>query len=106
TALRAAADDGQQRLPLAEATCHAGELGGVAERLEVEGGRGDAGVVVPRGQQVVARDVGLVPERDEVSDTQADAPGEVDDDDPHPSGLRGKGETSDRRHGAGEGRVE
>ena len=92
-------------LRLGEAAADAGELRRVAERLEVERGGGDVGVVVPRREQVVARDVGLVAEGDEVPDAQPEATGEVDDDDADATGLGGDRQAAGRRVRAGEGRA-
>ena len=61
-----------------------GEGARVVERLEVERRGAHVRVVVPRGEQVVARDVGLVAQRHEGGDAQPAGPGGVQQGDPAP----------------------
>ena len=96
TRLRAPADDRQDRLALGEASGEAGELADVAERLEVQRRCGDAGIVVPRGQQVVAGDVSRVAERHEAADTEPEVPGAVQENDSDATRLAGDGQTTRR----------
>ena len=103
---RAAANHREQRLALGETAREPRELGGVTEGLQVQGRGRDVGVVVPRGQEVVARDVALVAERDERVDTQVELAREVHQDDAHPTGLAGHREAARGRDGLVKGGVE
>ena len=101
-----ASHDREQRLALGEATGRPGELQGVAERLEVQRGRGHPLVVHPRGEQVVARDVDPVAERDEGVDTETDVAREVQQREPHAARLGGHREPAGSRQLGQERRVE
>ena len=103
---RTATDHRQQGLAFGEASSHSGELRRVAERLQVQRRCGHLGIVDPCGQQVVARHVRLVAQRDEGLYAQAQVAGEVEQGDPHSAGLGGDRETAGRGHGAGEGGIQ
>ena len=92
-----ASDHGQQRLLLGEAASGAGELEGVAERLQVERAGRDPVVVHPRGQQVVAGHVDLVAQRDEGLHAEAHVAGEVEEREAHAPGLGGDRQAADLR---------
>ena len=102
----APADDREQRLALGEAAREPRELGGVAEGLEIERGGAHLGVVVPGGQQVVARDVALVAERDERAHAQPELASQVHEDDADTTGLAGHREAAGRRDRVVEGGVQ
>ena len=103
---RPAADDCQQGLALTEGAGEPRELPRIAERLEVQRGTRDVLVVVPGAEQVVARDVCLVAERDERADADARSGHQIHEGDADAAGLTGDGKPADRRESAGEGRVQ
>ena len=105
-AVRPSADHGEQRLAFGEPAGDAGELRCVPEGLEVERRRRDAGVVGPRGEQVVAGHVDLVAERDQAADAEPELARQVGQHDAHPARLRGDGQTAVGRQHPGERGVE
>ena len=72
---RAARLDGDDRLAARDLGRDAGELARVPEALEVEDDHRGARVVGPVAEQIVARDVGLVADRDERRDADVRARG-------------------------------
>src|SRR5262249_20181960 len=71
SALRGAALEREDRLPARHAAGEAAEPARVSERLDVQEDRLRRVLVLPPLKQVVRRDVGLVPDRDERGETEA-----------------------------------
>ena len=85
---RATALDRQQRFLARETGGDPRELARIAERLEVQQRHLGAWILLPVAQQVVARQVGLVADRHERRQADAEPTGGLDDGDPKPTALR------------------
>ena len=88
---------GHDRSPPRHAPGDPGELAGVAERLGVHGDDLGRFVVLPELQQVVAGHVGLVAERHEPRDADAEVAGELQDRRSERAGLQRDGDGSGRQ---------
>ena len=102
----AATEHHQQRLGAAEGCGQAGERARVEERLEVQAGHTDVVVVGPRGQQVVAGDIGLVAQRHHAGESGVAGGHGIQDGDADPARLGADGEPTGRRAGTAETRVQ
>ena len=89
-----------------EAPRDAGELAGVAERLDVQQDEVGAGVVLPPFEQVVRRDVGLVADRHERREAEPAGLGPLEEGEPERAGLRGEADSPGRERARREGGVE
>ena len=105
-AARAAALDRQDRLLARDPRRDARELARVAERLEVQQRDVGLGVLLPVLQEVVARQVGLVADRDERRQAEAEPARRLDDRDPEAAALRQEADRSGDRRVRREGGVE
>ena len=106
TRRRAAALDRDDRLAVADSPGDPGELARVSERLEVEQDHVGVRVLLPVLEEVVARQVGLVADRDERRQPEAQAVRGFDDRDPEAAALREEADAPGRRRERDERRVE
>ena len=98
--------DGDDRLAARHLGRDASELARVAEALEIQRDHRRARVVGPVGEQVVARYVGLVADRDEVGQADAALREAVEQRQPERAALRQHGDVAGRRPVRREGGVE
>ena len=96
-------DDG---LSPRDAARDAGEVARVAEALEVEQDHVGARILRPVLEEVVGRDVGLVPDGDEGRDAEVQARGVVEQGEAERAALRGQADVSFGRIGRRERRVQ
>ncbi len=98
--------DRDDRLAPPDSTSEAGELGRVAERLDVEGDHVGLGVVLPGQDEVIAAHVCLVSHGDELRDPDVGALGIVEDGDAQRTGLARHRHIATRWVDRGKGPVE
>ena len=103
---RPAALDDHYRLAAGDPAGDAGELARVAEGLQVEHADRGLAVGLPVLEDVVAGEVGLVPDGDERGDPHPAGAGELDSGDAEGSALRHQPDGPGRRQAGGEGGVE
>ncbi len=97
---------GQNRLLARHPRRQPRELARVAERLEVQQRDVGARVLLPELEEVVARQVGLVPDRDERRQAESEPPGRLDDRDAEPAALRQEADLPRHRRVRREGGVQ
>ena len=98
--------DGDDRLSARDLRGDTSELARVPEALQVEHHDARARVVGPVAQEIVARDVGLVADRDEGRHPDVQLADVVEDGEPERAALREHADVPDRRPVRREGRVQ
>ena len=101
-----AALEREDRLAPRDSACDPAESPRVPERLDVEQDRLGRGLVLPPLEQVVRRDVGLVPDRDEGRQAEAPRDRGLEEREPERAALRREADVARRRRARREGRIE